>query len=277
MTLLRMIAATVLGLVVAVPSAFAADAAAVRAMMEKSGLVAQYSDLGTQMHDALIKSPPPGLKPGLASLMATIVGNTMDGKQVLDQVQTILAGSLSADDLKAMDTFFVSDLGSRIVKAEIAGSAPAAQDHVDQNAQQLLAQARGDPQRVALFEDIDRKLKSSELSARASQSLLRALSMAMAESGPVPPDPKRIAAANAHIDAMHGALVREAQLAMIASAEWTYRSFSTAEMKTYAAFLESDPSQIMYAAVSAVMDGFYAKTGKRIGEELAAAVKQQRT
>jgi hypothetical protein len=277
MKLLRMIAVTALGMALALPSALAADAAAVRTMMEKSGLVAQYTDLGGQMRDALFKSPPPMLQSGTASLMATIVGNTMDGKQVLDQVQTILAGSLSADDLKAMDAFFDSDLGSRIVKAEIAGSTPAAQDQIDAKAQQLLAEARQDPQRVALFEDIDRKLNTSELSARASQSLLRALSTAMAESSPMPPDPNKVAQANAHIDAMHAALVKEAQLTMIASAEWIYRDFSLTEMQSYATFLESEPSQIMYAAVSAVLDGFYAETGKRIGDELAAAVRQQKT
>ena len=106
---------------------------------------------------------------------------------------------------------------------------------------------------------------------------MRAMSLAMAEAGPTPPDPARLAQANAQIDAMHGALVKRAHAMMLATAERIYRDFSTAEMETYATFLVTDPSQIMYAAVSGVMATFYAETGTRIGQELAAAVRQQKT
>ena len=128
-----------------------------------------------------------------------------------------------------------------------------------------------------MFERIDSILSTSELSARSSESLMRAMSLAMAEAGPTPPDPARLAQANAQIDAMHGALVKRAHAMMLATAERIYRDFSTAEMETYATFLVTDPSQIMYAAVSGVMATFYAETGTRIGQELAAAVRQQKT
>jgi len=189
----------------------------------------------------------------------------------------VLAASLSADDVKAMDAFFDSALGSRIVKAEIAGSAPSVQDEINANAKALAAEVRKNAERAAVFERIDTVLNTSELSARSSESLLHALSLAMAEAGPMPPDPARLAQANAQIDAMHGGLVKQARAIMLASAERIYRDFSTAEMEAYAAFLVSDPSQIMYAAVSGVMETFYAETGTRIGQELAAAVRQQKT
>ena len=149
------------------------------------------------MRAGMLKSPPPMLPAGVAALMATIVGNTMDGNKLLDEVQTVLAASLSADDVKAMDAFFDSDLGSRIVKAEIAGSAPSVQDEINANAKALAAEARKDPERAAVFERIDKMLNTSELSARSSESLLRAMSLAMAEAGPMPPDPARLAQANA--------------------------------------------------------------------------------
>ena len=277
MKMLRLIGAAVVGATVLATQALAADAAAVHTMMEKSGLVAQYQDLGDEMRAAMLKSPPPMLPAGVAALMATIVGNTMDGNKLLDQVQTVLAASLSADDVEAMDAFFDSALGSRIVKAEIAGSAPSVQDEINANAKALAAEVRKNPERAAVFERIDKVLSTSELSARSSESLLRALSLAMAEAGPTPPDPARLAQANAQIDAMHGALVKQAHAVMLASAERIYRDFSTAEMKSYADFLVTDPSQIMYAAVSSVMETFYAETGTRIGQELAAAVRQQKT
>ena len=277
MKLLKVIGAAVIGLTVLATQAFAADAAGVRTMMEKSGLVAQYTDLGAQVRDGLLKSPPPMLPAGVVSLMATIVGNTMDGRKLLDQVQTVLAASLSADDVAAMDSFFDSDLGTRLVKAEIAGDAPAVQDEIGANAEALVAEAKKDPQRAAVFERIDQMLNTSELSARSSESLLRAMAVAMAENGPTPPDPDRFAQADARITAMHGALVTQARAMMLASAERVYRGFSTAEVETYAKFLETGPAQIMYAAFSGIMGTFYAETGKRIGEELAAAVRQQKT
>ncbi len=276
MKMLGLIGAAV-GATLLVTQAFAADAAAVRTMMEKSGLVAQYQDLGSQIHDAILESPPPSMSPGLASLMATIVGNTMDGKKLLDRVQTELAGALSADDVKTMDAFFDSDLGSRLVKAETAGATPAVQDEINADAKALVAEARKDPQRADVFDRIDKMLSSSELSAHSSESLLRAMAVAMVDSGPTAADPDRPAQVNARVDAMHGALVKQAQTMMIATAERVYRDFSTAEMETYASFLKTTPSQIMYAAVSAVMDSFYTETGKRIGEEFAAAVRQQKT
>ena len=272
----RLIAAALTGVVLLAGPALAADAGAVRTMMEKSGLVAQYRDLGTQMHDEILKSPPPMLPPGTVSVMATIVGNTMDGGALLDQLQTVLAAALSADDVKTLNAFFDSELGARIVKAEIAGAAPSVQNDISANEQALVAEARKDPERAAVFERIDKMLSTSELAARSSQSLMRAMSMAMAESGPMPPDPAKVAEANRRIDAMHDMLVTEIRTMMIATAERIYRDISTAEMKSYADFLETPPSQLMYAAFSGVMNGFYVKTGKRIGEELAAAMRQQK-
>ena len=274
---LARIGAALVCAVVFAAQAFAADAAAVRTMMEKSGLVAQYQDLGTQIREGILQSPPPMFPPGTVSLLATIVGNTMDGKVLLDQVQTVLAASLSADDVTAMDGFFDSDLGARIVRAEIAGAAPSVQNEISAHADALVAEARRDPQRATVFERIDKMLSTSELSARSSESLLHAMAIAMAEGGPTPPDPDKLAQANRRIDAMHGALLKQIRTMMLATAERIYRDFSTAEMETYAEFLGSPPSQVMYAAFSGVMDGFYVKTGKRIGEELAAAMRQQKT
>ena len=277
MRFLRAIGLALAGVVLLVPPALAADAAAVRTTMEKSGLVAQYADLGAQIREGLLHSPPPMLPPGTVTLMATIVGNTMDGKKLLDDVQTVLAASLSDEEVKAMDAFFDSDLGSRLVKAEIAGSAISVQNEISANAEALVAAAHKDPERAAVFERIDTMLKTSELSARSSESLLRALSVAMAESGPVPPDPAKLAEANRRIDAMHEPLVKQISAMMLATAERVYRDFPTAEMQTYADFLASPPSQVVYAAFAGVMKGFYVETGKRIGEELAAAMRQQKT
>ncbi len=274
---LRLIGAAVVGVILLVPQAFAADAAAVRTMMEKSGLVAQYQDLGEQMRQGVLNSPPPQFSSGTVSLLATIVGNTMDGSKLLDKLQTVLAASLSADDVKAMNAFFDSDLGARIVKAEIAGGTLKVQNEISANAQALVAEARKDPERVAVFMHIDKMLNTSELSTRSSESLLRAMAVAMAENGPTPPDPGKLAEANQHIDAMHGALLKQIRTMMLATAERIYRDFSTAEMKTYAEFLGSPPSQVMYAAFSSVMDGFYVETGTRVGQELAAAMRQQKT
>ncbi len=272
----RSIGAALVAVAMLATQALAADASAVRTMMEKSGLVAQYQDLGEQMRAGMLKSPPPQLPSGIAALMATIVGNTMDGGKLLDQLQTVLAASLSADDLRAMNAFFDSDLGARIVKAEIAGAALSVQDEIEANTGALVAEARRDPERAAVFGRIDRMLSTTELSARSSESLLRAMAVAMIESGPMAADPGRVAQANAQIDAMHGRLVEQIRGAVLATAERIYRGFSTAEMETYADFLGTPPAQIMYAAFSGVLDGFYAETGKRIGEELAAAMRQQK-
>ncbi len=277
MRLPKLIGATLVVVIALVTQVFAADASAVRTMMEKSGFVAQYQDLGAQMRAGMLKSPPPQLPPGIATLMATIVGNTMDGNKLLDQLQTVLAASLSNNDVTAMDAFFDSDLGSRIVKAEIAGAALSVQDEINANAEKLIAEADKDPARIAVFKHIDKMLSTSELSARSSESLLRAMAVAMIEAAPTGADSDRLAQANQRIDAMHGKLVEEIRGMMVATAERIYRDFSTAEMKTYADFLELPPSQIMYAAFSEVMNGFYAETGTRIGEELAAAVRQQKT
>lgn len=277
MRLSRLIAAALVGGAVLATPALAADAGAVRTMMEKSGIVAQYQDLGDQMRQGVLNSPPPMLPPGTATLMAQIVGNTMDGKKLLDQLQTVLAASLSADDVTTMNAFFDSDLGSRIVKAEKAGGVLSMQEEINANAEALVADARKDPERAAVFERIDKTLNSSELSARSSESLLKAMSTAMAESGPMPPDPDKLALVDQRIAAMHGALVDQAHTMILASAQRIYRGISTADMTTYADFLETPPSQIMYAAFSSVMDGFYAETGKRIGEELSAAIRQQKT
>ncbi len=64
MRLLRVIGATIVGVTLLAAHAMAAvDAAAVRTMMEKSGLVAQYGDLGASSATRLLKSPPPNCRP----------------------------------------------------------------------------------------------------------------------------------------------------------------------------------------------------------------------
>ena len=186
MRLLGTIGAALVGVTLLATQALAADAGAVRTMMEKSGFVAQYSDLGEQMRQGIIKSPPPMLPPGFAALVATIVGNTMDGKKLLDDVQTVLAASLSDKDVATLDGFFDSDLGQRIVKAEIAAASLAVQEEINANAQDLVAKARKEPERVAVFDRIDKMLHTAELSARSSESLLRAMVVAMTAANPMP-------------------------------------------------------------------------------------------
>lgn len=273
----RTIGAALVAIAVLTTQALAADPAAVRTMLEKSGFVAQYSDLGEQMRQGMIDSPPPMLPPGVAALMATIVGNTMDGNKLLDEVENVLAASLSDEDVAALDAFFDSDFGARIVRAEVAGSSLAAQKEVSGRIEALVAEAKKAPERIAIFERIDKVLRTSELSARASESLLRAMATAMAEASPMPPEPDKLAEADARIAAMHDSLVAQASTMIVASAQYVYRDFSAAEMRRYADFLETASSQVMYAAFSGVMDTFYAETGKRIGKEFAAAVRQQKT
>ena len=249
--------------------ALAADAAAVRTMLEKSGFVAQYADLGEQMRQGMIESPPPMLPPGVVTLMATIVGNTMDGGKLLDEVQTVLAASLSDKDVRR-STPSSSPSSARASSRRRSPAPPCpVQQKISAKAETLAAEARKDPERVAVFDRIDKMLHSAELSARSSESLLRAMAVAMAESGPMPPDPGKLAEANARIDGdarrLGGAGAHHDRWP---AAQRVYRDFSTAEMKRYAEFLETDPSQVMYAAFSGVMDTFYAETGKRIGEEI---------
>ena len=264
------------GLLIAPASDAAAGDLAVRTMMEVSGMVEQYADLGEQWRAEMLQigATRADIPKDVTAELAEICGRVMEGQRFLDELEAALADSLAPDEIAAMTAFYQTDLGQRIRAAEVAavkreGAAPS-----DSAAQ--IEELKRDPARNELFRRMDAALFASDISASMALSLMHAVASGLLEGQDRPPTPEAREALEARLNAMHESISDQVRDQVIATFVDTYRDVPIDDLRVYTEFLESEEARANYAAFQAAVDELLAERGAEIGRELAAFMKQKR-
>src|SRR5687767_5346416 len=101
----------IIGVLLGAPAAAAQDSP-VRAMMEQSGMVEQFADLGQTMSLGILQAGQqhPTMPPDAAEALADMAAHQFDGQRFLQKVETVLADTLSAAEIEVVDDFYASEL-----------------------------------------------------------------------------------------------------------------------------------------------------------------------
>jgi Uncharacterized protein conserved in bacteria (DUF2059) len=260
-----------------IPAA-AQEAGPIRTMMERSGMVEQYSHYGeTFRADFMRMGAADGEIPAeLLPHFADVVGEAMDGQRLLREMESSLTETLSPDDAAALTAFYETELGARIREAEIAGSASA----VGPDAEQRLAAARAaiasDPERSHLYRRMDDALFASELSTTIAMGLMEAFKIGILQSQEHEASADMLDALEAELSAIREDLLPGMREAIIAVYALMYKDIPIGDLREYVTFLETDAARANYAAIFEAWAGIMESRGREIGAGLVEVLKQKR-
>jgi hypothetical protein len=245
----------------------------VRAYMERSGLILQLSGGAEELRKSFPEQAGAQLPPDILQPLTEVVVAALDDKRLIDAVETAYVEALTPEDLEAANAFIDSPFGQKITKAEIDGSTREAWEEIAAKQKELVAGLQADKERLAVVEGIDKSLRATEVGAAITMSLVRA----MIAGGAGGADPEVMAQAEQMIELLRPQMIEESRSLVLASFAQVYRDFSTDELRSYAAYLDTPGARTIYGVYFAAVSDRYTEAGEEIGNGLATLLKQKRS
>jgi hypothetical protein len=182
-----------------------------------------------------------------------------------------LAAHLDAATVKKTEAFLASDLGRRMVAADVA-TATLEEAEVDKIMSGDLA-AASTPQRDALFDKLERASRSTESTVQIFLSMGQAVAIGTAvgsgrEMAAVADSARKAG------DASRPELEKNMREPLRRYLAYSYRSMSDADLKHLLAFLESAAGKRYVSAYIASLGAGFDAMGRRCGEQLGESLRE---
>jgi hypothetical protein len=182
-----------------------------------------------------------------------------------------LAANLDADTVKKTEAFLASDLGKRMVAADVA-LASQDEETIDKVMQGKIT-APSTPQRDALFAKLEVATHSTESNVQIFLSMGTAVAQGAAIGSGIDPGPVGERARKSG-EASRADLEQSMRLPMRRYMAYDYRNLSDADLKQLLAFLQSTAGKRYVTAYIASLDAGFNAMGKRCGEQLGESLRE---
>src|SRR5580692_9427902 len=182
-----------------------------------------------------------------------------------------LAANLDADTVKKTEAFLASDLGRRMVAADVA-LATLDEDTINKVMDGKIT-APSTPQRDALFWKLETATHSSESNVQIFLSMGTAVAQGAAIGSGMDPGPVGERARKSG-EASRAELEQSMRQPMRRYMAYSYRDLSDADLKQLLAFLQSTAGKRYVAAYTAALDAGFNAMGKRCGEQLGDSLRE---
>jgi hypothetical protein len=182
-----------------------------------------------------------------------------------------LASNLDADSVREIEQFLSSDLGKRMVAADVA-LANLDEAKIDKVMSGETA-APSTPQRDELFAKLEVASRSTESTVQIFISMGTAVALGTAigsgmDQGPVEERARKSG------EAGRAELEKSMREPMRRYMAYDYRDFSDADLRHILAFLDSTPGKRYVSAYTASLDAGFDAMGKRCGEQLGDRLRE---
>jgi hypothetical protein len=182
-----------------------------------------------------------------------------------------LAANLDAATVKKADTFLVSDLGRRMVAADVA-TAMLDEPTVDKIMKGEIS-APSNPKRDELFDKLEHASRSTESTVQIFISMGQAVAIGTAVGAGG--DSAAVAAkARKTGEAGRAGLEQNMREPLRRYLTYSYRDMSDADLKQLLAFLESPPGKRYVSAYQASLGAGFDAMGRRCGEHLGESLRE---
>ncbi|MDP9064815.1 MAG: hypothetical protein M3O06_02985 [Pseudomonadota bacterium] len=182
-----------------------------------------------------------------------------------------LAEHLDVPTVKRTAAFLSSDLGRRMVSADVA-VAQIGEANLDKVMDGTTSIA-GSPKRDGLIEKLERATRSAESTVRIFLSMGQAVAVGTAIGSGMDPQAAGDRARQSN-DASRAELAQSMRTPMLRIMAYGYRSLSDSDLKHVLAFVESAPGQRYIAAYNASMEAGFDAMGRRTGEQLGESLRE---
>lgn len=228
-------------------------------------IVAQYPAMMSQgVRDGLKQSGR--VEPFVANTISSIVSNAFSVKEIRAQVIEDLDQRLSDQQLNTVLDWYETPLAEKITQAEIAASNPSAWKDVEAEAAQLQKEYRGS-ERAKLFDRFDRASRATESAVDTTVAVQLGLASAMAafngSKGPTFEQLKQ------KIEGQRSMLRGMVAQQVYAGYLYTYQDLTTAELKDYIGFLESDAGAAFTRVATNSIQRSITEPVESVGNQLA--------
>jgi hypothetical protein len=182
-----------------------------------------------------------------------------------------LAANLDEPTVKKTEAFLMSDLGRRMVAADVA-TAMLEEPKIDKIMSGETT-ARSTPQRDVLFDKLERASRSTESTVQIFISMGQAVAIGTAVGSGR--DTAAVAqSAHKSGDSSRAALEQNMREPLRRYLAYSYRDFSDADLKHLLTFLDSPPGQRYVTAYNASMGAGFDAMGRRCGEQLGESLRE---
>lgn len=246
---------------------------AVREVLERSGVIEQVKndDARTQTlfeehMGEMAKKVPSGDLSRFDGILETFVDETL----VLDDLELWLAGELSEDDLKALNAFYMSSLGQRIVSAESVAATAEAWDRIYGSFDVLENRANRNSARRSLLKRLDEALRATEIEASRSVAFLVGIVNGLAQGvemdtwGTFEDGFSRI---RTHF-------FPEFRKDQLIAMTYIYGPITDDEIREYVEFLESSAGNRFYFTIAVLRRGYYRYGGEALSDKIAKFARE---
>jgi hypothetical protein len=182
-----------------------------------------------------------------------------------------LAVNLDAATLKKADTFLTSDVGRRMVAADVA-TATLDEPTIDKIMKGELT-APSTPQREALFDKLEHASRSTESTVQIFISMGQAVAIGTAVGAGGDPAAVAASARKSGDDSRIG-LEKNMREPLRRYLAYSYRDMSDADLKRMLSFLESAPGKRYVSAYIASLGAGFDAMGRRCGEQLGESLRE---
>jgi hypothetical protein len=182
-----------------------------------------------------------------------------------------LAANLDADTVKKTEAFLSSDVGKRMVAADVALAAMD-EDKLDKIMSGEMA-VPSTPQRDALFAKLEVASRSTESTVQIFLSMGTAVALGTAIGSGMDPGPVEERARKSG-ESSRASLEKNMREPMQRYIAYDYREFSDADLKHLLAFLQSPAGKRYVFAYTASLGAGFDAMGKRCGEQLGDSLRE---
>lgn len=182
-----------------------------------------------------------------------------------------LADNLDPPTLTKIEGFLASDLGKRMVSADVA-VAELGEANIDKVMNGEIS-APSTAKRDSLFEKLERATRSTESTVDIFLNMGQAVAVGTAIGSGMDPVPVAERARKSG-EASRAGLEENMRLPMRRFMTYGYRDLSDADLKHLLAFMESTPGKRYVAAYNASMGAGFNAMGRRTGEQLGETLRE---
>jgi hypothetical protein len=184
---------------------------------------------------------------------------------------TALAAHLDPLTAKKSEAFFLSDVGKRMVAADVA-LATLEESQIDKIMNGEIT-ATSTPERDALFEKMERAERSTESTVDIFLNMGASVALGTAVGSGMDPGPIEERARKSG-EASRAALEQDMRKPLLRYLAYGYRDLSDADLKHILGFLQSSAGKHFVAANIASMGAGFDAMGKRCGEQLGESFRE---
>ncbi len=182
-----------------------------------------------------------------------------------------LADHLDSATVTKSEAFLASDLGRRMVTADVA-LATLGETNIDKVMNGQIA-AASTPSRDALFEKLERATHSTESTVQIFLDMGKAVAVGTAIGSGMDPIAVEERARKSG-EASRAGLEENMRLPMRRFLAYGYRDLSDSDLKHLLAFMESTPGKRYVAAYNVAMGAGFDAMGRRTGEQLGESLRE---